>query len=165
VLHYVDENNLSWSKPWIDLLKEIKKRDLSIWHLVVCRPGANLAERVRGEGFDVLEYRPRFAWSPALCRGFGTLLEEIKPDVIHTRLSSAAFIGSYWGKKKDIPVVATVDKFPKGRYYANSTLLIAPSTAVAKHMERQGFSTNRIRIIANPVAVKKYEPNLKEREK
>lgn len=165
ILHYVDENNLSWSKPWLDLLKKIREMDGLVEHFIACRPGGALAGRARDEGFEVLGYRPMFAWSPVLCREFGSLLEEIRPDVIHTRLSSAAFIGSYWGKKKEIPVVATVDKFPKGRYYANSTLLIAPSTAVAKHMESQGFSTNRIRIIANPVAVKKYEPNLKEREK
>ncbi|MBO8154590.1 glycosyltransferase [Thermovirga sp.] len=165
ILHHVDENNLSWSKPWLDLLKKIREMDGLVEHFIACRPGGALAGRARDEGFEVLGYRPMFAWSPALCREFGSLLEEIRPDVIHTRLSSAAFIGSYWGKKKKIPVVATVDKFPKGRYYANSTLLIAPSTAVAKHMENQGFSTSKIRIIANPVAVKKYEPNSKEREK
>lgn len=164
ILHYVDENHLSWSKPWVDLLKEMRKQDETLEHVVVCRPGGTLKDRLVSEGFRVFEYKPAFPWLPPLCAAFGRILDEVRPCVIHTRLSSAAHIGGYWGAKKKIPVVSTVDKFPKGRYYTHSDVLIAVSTAVAKHLKEQGFVSEDIKVIPNPVNVEDYKRDTDRRK-
>jgi len=160
----VDENNLSWSKPWIDLLKEMRSQDGSLEHVVVCRPGGTLKERLEGEGFNVFDYKPTFSWAPAFCAGFGRILDTVRPSIIHTRLSSAAFIGGYWGNKKKIPVISTVDKFPKGSYYLRSNLLIAVSTAVAEHLKSLGFDSEKIKVVPNPVSVADYKLDVKKRK-
>jgi len=160
----VDENNLSWSKPWVDLLKEMRKQDETLEHVVVCRPGGTLKDRLVSEGFRVFEYKPAFPWLPPLCAAFGRILDEVRPCVIHTRLSSAAHIGGYWGAKKKIPVISTVDKFPKGRYYTHSDVLIAVSTAVAKHLKEQGFTSECIKIVPNPVNIENYKLDVGKRK-
>jgi len=160
----VDENNLSWSKPWIDLLKEMRSQDGSLEHVVVCRPGGTLKERLEGEGFNVFDYKPTFSWAPAFCAGFGRILDTVRPSIIHTRLSSAAFIGGYWGNKKKIPVISTVDKFPKGSYYLRSNLLIAVSTAVAEHLKSLGFDSEKIKVVPNPVNIADYKLDVKKRK-
>jgi len=164
ILHYVDENHLSWSKPWVDLLKEMRKQDETLEHVVVCRPGGTLKDRLVSEGFRVFEYKPAFPWLPPLCAAFGRILDEVRPCVIHTRLSSAAHIGGYWGAKKKIPVISTVDKFPKGRYYTHSDVLIAVSTAVAKHLKEQGFTSECIKIVPNPVNIENYKLDVGKRK-
>ncbi|WP_332637044.1 glycosyltransferase family 4 protein [Acetomicrobium sp.] len=56
-----------------------------------------------------------------------------------------------------------MDKYPKGKYYVNSSLLVAPSRAVARHMKDQGFGGEKIVIIPNPIRVADYAPKEEER--
>ena len=162
ILHYVDENMLSWSKPWLQLLEEIGKKD-DVEQAILCRPGGTLKRQAEEAGFKVFAYKPAAAWCRPLCRGFKEILEDFRPDVVHTRLSTASAIAGYWATKARIPVVSTVDKYPKGKYYVNSSLLVAPSRAVARHMKDQGFGGEKIVIIANPIRVADYAPKEEER--
>ena len=162
ILHYVDENMLSWSKPWLQLLEEIGKKD-DVEQAILCRPGGTLKRQAEEAGFKVFAYKPAAAWCRPLCRGFKEILEDFRPDVVHTRLSTASAIAGYWATKARIPVVSTVDKYPKGKYYVNSSLLVAPSQAVARHMKDQGFGGEKIVIIANPIRVADYAPKEEER--
>lgn len=162
ILHYVDENMLSWSRPWLQLLEEIGKKE-GVEQAILCRPGDTLKRQAEKAGFKVFAYKPATAWCPPLCRGFKEILEDFEPDIIHTRLSTASAIAGYWAKKAKIPVVSTVDKYPKGKYYVNSSLLVAPSQAVARHMKDQGFSDEKIVVIANPIRVADYAPKEEER--
>ena len=162
ILHYVDENMLSWSRPWLQLLEEIGKKD-DVEQAILCRPGGTLKRQAEEAGFKVFAYKPAAAWCRPLCRGFKEILEDFRPDVVHTRLSTASAIAGYWATKARIPVVSTVDKYPKGKYYVNSSLLVAPSRAVARHMKDQGFGGEKIVIIANPIRVADYAPKEEER--
>ena len=155
ILHYVDENRLSWAVPWLQLLKGLENAGLQ--NVIACRPGGTLEGLARGQGFEVATYRPFLQSVPALCRGFGKIVSNVKPDLIHTRLSSAALIGGYWGKKAGIPVVSTVDKYPKGKYYKSTDLLFACSSAVASHMLAEGFSREQVVVVHNPVEPSRYK--------
>ncbi len=163
VLHYVDENRLSWAVPWLQLLKALG--GLGIENVIACRPGGTLRPLAENAGFRVRTTLPRFAWAPCLCRSFGKILEEEKPDLLHSRLSSAAFIGGYWGKKAGVPVIATIDKYPKAKYYRNAAALFACSRAVALHMRGQGFPDNRIHLVYNPVEISRYRRDELVRQK
>ena len=162
ILHYVDENNLSWARPYVQILKELRKFETE--NIVVCRPSGTLADLMRNSGFEVHEYKPLISSMPCINRGFCEILKHVKPDLIHTRLSSAANIAGYWGKKLKIPVLATIDKFPKKKYYENATKILPCSTPVADFMEAQGFSKERILILPNAVDVKFYEKNFEIRK-
>jgi glycosyltransferase involved in cell wall biosynthesis len=155
ILHYADENLLSWAVPWLQLLEGLET--VGLQNVIACRPGGTLEGLARGRGFEVVTYRPSLQSIPALCRGFGKIVSNVKPDLIHTRLSSAALIGGYWGKKAGIPVVSTVDKYPKGKYYQNTDLLFACSNAVASHMYAEGFSREQVVVVHNPVETSRYK--------
>ena len=154
VLHYVDENNLAWSRPWLQLISFLKSKGLQ--NHILCRPGGSLDKYVIEYEFGLSTYKPLISALPQLCLGIPAIIRKTKPDLIHTRLSSAAMIGGYWGKRLDIPVVSTIDKYPKKKYYLDSEKLIPCSSAVAKHMKSLGFPESAMEMIYNPVNMDEY---------
>jgi glycosyltransferase involved in cell wall biosynthesis len=162
ILHYVDENYLVWAKPWLQLIQHLQGS--GVQNHVLCRPGGTLDRYVQEAGIGLSTYKPLVPSLPHLCLGIGALLREIEPDILHTRLSSAAMIGGYWGKRLGLPVVSTIDKYPKKKYYRNSDRLIPCSSAVAAHMKNQGFSDSDMELIYNPVDINLYRRDLARRE-
>lgn len=153
ILHYIDENNLSWAWPWVQLLNELKK---NIEIIIVCRPNGSLSNILKQNNLDVIEYKPLFTALPFMNSGFKKIIKKIKPDLIHTRLSSAASIAGFFGKKLNIPVVATIDKFPKRKYYKNVNYIIPCSKAVENHMISIGFKKENMTVIYNALNIKYY---------
>lgn len=162
VLHYVDDNVLSWGKPYVQLLGAL--RELGCENVAVCRPGGTLAGLFEGEGVEVHTYRPIFASVPGFARGLRKIIDTVKPEIIHTRLSSAAYIAGFCGKGLNIPVLSTVDKFPKRKYYEDATLILPCSTPVYEHMLSQGVPHEKMQVIPNAVDVKAYARNDSVRE-
>lgn len=154
VLHYVDDNVLSWAQPWIQTLTAL--RELGCESAVVCHPGGTLSELMRGAGFPVRLYRPLFPTCPWLSLGLKNIIGIEAPDIIHTRLSSAARLGGWQGARLSLPVVATVDKFPKVKYYERATHLLPCSTSVADHMASLGFARRDMTVVYNSIDVVRY---------
>ena len=162
ILHYVDENYLVWAKPWLQLISYLENS--GVQNHILCRPGGTLGGYVAEAGLSLSTYKPLVASLPHLCLGISSIIRRIKPDILHTRLSSAAMIGGYWGKRLGLPVVSTIDKYPKKKYYLNSTRLIPCSSAVASHMKGQGFSDSDMELIYNPVDIDLYRRDSRRRE-
>ena len=158
VLHYVDENNLTWSESWVQLLNKIGKSNVE--NVVVCRDGGTLISKLRNVGIECFTYKPRLSSLPCTAFGFDLKIKEIRPDIIHTRLSSAASIGGYWGNKENIPVAATLDKYAKYKYYKNVSVLLACSAGVMQDMINQGFPNNRIRVLHNAIDISRYKRDI-----
>ena len=158
----MDENNLTWARPWLQLVKYLEDKGLQ--NHVLCRPGGSLGGLVSENGISLSTYKPLMSSLPHLCLGIPTLIKKVKPDLIHTRLSAAALIGGYWGRRLHIPVVSTIDKYPKKKYYRQSTKLIPCSSAIADHMQNQGFSETDMQVIFNPVNVEEYRRDQQKRE-
>ncbi|MCC8184470.1 MAG: glycosyltransferase family 4 protein [Cloacibacillus porcorum] len=154
ILHYVDENNLAWGETWIQLLKKLS--DLGIKNNVVCRGGGTLAERLREENIPFDTCKPYVQSLPLTNMVLGNIIDRTSPDAIHTRLSSAARIGGWWGKVRGIPVIQTIDKYAKYKYYKNGTFYFACSRSVAEYLTAQGISETKIAVVHNPIDVTKY---------
>ncbi|MBP3837288.1 MAG: glycosyltransferase [Pyramidobacter sp.] len=155
VLHYVDENCLVWMAPWIQLLLELGH--LGVQNSVLCRRGGTLAEALRASGITAYEYNPVAQWWPAINRGIGRIIKTASPDLIHTRLSAAAKLGGWWGRRSGIPVISTFDKYPKARYYKNSDVLIGCSSAVTDHIKTLDLPHAAMTTtILNPVLAERY---------
>ena len=163
VLHYINENNLSWSETWIRLLKQLALNGID--NYVVCKSGGTLSQRLSEKGIAHTEYDVAIAWLPWMARGFGDILKVINPDIIHTRLSSAALIGGWWGKKKHIHIAETLDKRAKIKYYRNADVLFCCSTFVKNDIVQQGFDERRTCIIHNPIDFSYYRKDIKIRNK
>ncbi|MGI6075917.1 MAG: glycosyltransferase [Pyramidobacter sp.] len=155
VLHYVDENRLAWMMPWIQLLKELEK--CGVENHVVCRSGGTLSDELTRENVEHYTYNPVAQWLPAAAFGVGRLIDRVKPDLIHTRLSAAAALGGYWGQRKKVPVLSTFDKYPKAKYYRHSDVLIGCSSAVTAHVKSLGLKHAFLtETILNPVLAERY---------
>ncbi len=157
ILHYVDENRLSWAIPWIQVISSLGSK--GIHNVVVCRPGGTLPEILSSAGIEHYGYRPFVSAVPRLCAGFGKILERVGPDIVHTRLSSAAHIAGYWTKRAGIPLVSTVDKFPKAWYYKNADCLVAVSNSVLVHCSPWGLQGIPVKVIPNSLDVRHYRPS------
>jgi glycosyltransferase involved in cell wall biosynthesis len=162
ILHYVDENNLSWARPWLQLIKYLDS--CGIENHILCKPGGSLVEQVIKKNIKLSTYIPLISTIPHFCRGVSALIRRIKPDIIHTRLSSAANIGGYWGKCLGVPVVSTIDKYPKKKYYRHKAKLIPCSYAIADHMKKQGFCDSDMQVIFNPINVDEYHRDVQLRK-
>lgn len=162
ILHYIEEKRLSWALPWISLLKELERSGVE--NHVLCAPGGTLSSLLRENSIQCTEVETLLPALPAFARDFKTALDRLSPDLLHTRLSAAARIGGYWGKRKELPVVSTVDKFAKIKYYRNSDRLIACSEAVALHLRKQGVAAEKISVIYNGIQTEAFEANSTLRE-
>ncbi|MDY9921607.1 MAG: glycosyltransferase family 4 protein [Synergistota bacterium] len=162
ILHYVDENHLAWGETWIQLIKEFSRK--KIQNHVICKSGGTLAERLKEENLPHETFDIPVSWLPQTGTKLRKIIADFSPDVIHTRLSSAARIAGYWGKRAGIPVVQTVDKFPKAHYHKDADFLLTCSESVRSHMEGLGFPASKITTIFNPVDSKLYSFNSNESE-
>ncbi|MCK5318798.1 MAG: glycosyltransferase [Anaerolineales bacterium] len=163
ILHYVDEPDLAWRQPWVQLLSVLET--LGVENVLICPSGGLLEESAREAGLACRSGKAAIPWLPTCCRRIGRVFREECPDIIHTRLSAAAFVGGVWGKKFGIPVVSTVDKYPKAHYYRNAEWIVGCSSAVSDHMAGLGFSRRNIVTIHNPVDSRSYQPDAAERHR
>lgn len=157
ILHYVDENKLVWGEAWIQLIKALGRN--GVQNVIVCKSGGTLEHRLAHEGIACHVFDAPVSWLPAAALGLGRIIDRVSPDIIHTRLSSAARLGGYWGRKKKIAVVQSVDKYPKARYHKKGDLLLPCSTSVKEHMESLGFPLDKLRVVFNPLQLDRYRPN------
>ena len=155
ILHYVDENNLAWGETWIQLIKELTAQGTE--NFVICKPGGTLASRLKEEGLNFDTAAPIVQALPFTNQALGRILKREKPDIIHTRLSAAALIGGWWGRRMGIPVVETVDKYPKLKYYKDASMIFPCSTAVMEHMVNVGFPSDKCVVVYNPVDIPRYK--------
>lgn len=162
ILHYVDESYLAWARPWMQLIIALEKNGFA--NTVLCPPGGTLSGFLKEHSVPAIYASAPLPWLPPLCRDVGQAIKRAAPDIIHTRLSSAARIGGYWGKKLAVSVISTIDKYPKLKYYKNTQVAVGCSTAVTSHMIEAGFPEEQTVTIHNPVDGDFYRFNQDERE-
>ncbi len=154
VLHYVNEGNLSWAIPWIQLILGMQSKGID--NVVLCPGQGTLSAQFQERGIPVFPYKPVVSWAPWVCQGFGQLLKRLSPDLIHTRLFSAAVIGGYWGKKLGIPVVGTIDSRPKSKYFRFVDRTIAISSCIKEQAIESGMDSQKIDVIPNAIDAHYY---------
>ncbi len=162
ILHYIDADNISWLVPYIRHIKTLEA--LGIKSIFLCRPG--FAESYARENkIETYTFKPLIPSMPFLSIGFKNLIEKIQPDLIHTRLSSAAHIAGFWGKHLKIPVISTFDKPAKAKYYLNSNYYISCAEWLKNYMvNAQKLDPQKISVIHNPVDTEFFKPDLLLRE-
>ena len=156
ILLYIDENRLAWGWQLIQLIEALERK--GVHSHVVCKSGGDFAARLAREGMAHDLFDAPIAWLARSARGLERIIDSIKPDIIHTRLSSAARLGGYWAKVKNIPVVQSVDKFPKAHYHKNADFLLPCSHAIKEHMLALGFSEQKMQVVFNALDVERYQP-------
>lgn len=155
VLHYVEADNISWLKPYVEHLLSLKA--LGVEQALMCRPGT-MAQLAQENESSTITYTPMVAAIPFIDRGFPQKVREFSPDIIHTRLSSAALIAGHWSKSLGIPVVSTFDKPAKAKYYTNAAHCISCANWLKDYMvNEQNLHPENITVIHNPVNSAKFK--------
>ena len=155
VLHYVDADNISWLRPYIEHILS-----LNVDQALLCRPGGDMERMARENGILTLTCKPLAASLPFLNRGFVRAVRDFQPDIIHTRLSSAARIAGKWSKSLNIPVVSTFDKPAKAKYYVNAAHCISCASWLKDYMvSTQHIDPAKITVIHNPVNASRFARN------
>ena len=162
VLHYVDAESISWSLPYIEHIKSLEK--FGIEQALLCRPGGDVERSARENDITVFTWRPLVSGLPLLSPGFVKLIREIGPDIIHTRLSSAAGIAGFWRKHHGVPVVSTFDKPAKAKYYTRSSRCISCAEWLRDYMvNTQGMDPAMIDVVHNPVNAARFSRDMEIR--
>jgi len=155
VLHYIDCASLSWEVPYIAHMKALA--DLGVEQTLLCRAGDNLERLAKENGIPVRTWRPLIQAMPLLSPGFVPMVKELAPDIIHTRLLSAAGIAGTWRSRLEIPVVATFDKPGKAKYYKNIDHYISCTHWLKQYMaEHEGLPDEKIEVVYNPVDTARF---------
>ena len=162
ILHYIDADSISWVNAYMEHIKSLEK--FKIQQVMLFRSGGNLEEAAKNNNIEFFTWQPFVSSMPFLSHDFVNLIREISPDIIHTRLSSAAKIAGFWRKKLNIPVISTFDKPAKSKYYKNSSHCIACAGWLKNHMiKMQKFSPEKISVVYNPVDINKFSHDEKAR--
>ena len=161
ILHYVDAESISWAVPYIEHIKSLE--GFGVENILLCRSGGNLEKLADENNIKFFAFKPLISNLPLLSPNFVKIVKKISPNIIHTRLSSAAGIAGFWKVFHHLPVISTVDKYPKLKYYKNSTYILPCSESVEKFMADSGIPTDKMTAIHNSVNVKFYSRDEKIR--
>ena len=155
VLHYVDCASLSWEVPYIAHMKALA--ELGVEQTLLCRSGDNLERLARENGIPVRTWKPLIPAMPLLSPDFVGIVKELSPEIIHTRLLSAAGIAGAWRSKLKVPVVATFDKPGKAKYYRNIDRYISCAGWLKQYMsEKEGLPAGKIDVVHNPADTARF---------
>jgi glycosyltransferase involved in cell wall biosynthesis len=111
-MHYVESKELSFRVSWLGLMKELERRGID--QVLLCRPGGNLESAARERGIRTLTWAPAVSSVPALNFRYPSVVKSISPDIVHTRLSSAAAMAGFWGRRLRPPVIAALEAMASG---------------------------------------------------
>ena len=163
VLHYVDAENISWLVPYIEAVKSLEA--FGVEQVLLCRPGGEMERYTCEQGLRTLTFKPLAAALPILSPGFVKVVKSFAPDIIHTRLSSAAYIAGYWQKMLNVPLIATFDKPAKAKYYVGAARCISCAEWLKNYMVNvQGMDAAKIDVVHNPVNAAKFARNEETRK-
>ncbi|MFN3651302.1 MAG: glycosyltransferase [Armatimonadota bacterium] len=126
-------------------------------HVVVgCKEGSPLLPVMQEAGLDA---RPvAISGKANLLAPFriAALAREVKAEVIHTQLSTAAWHGAFAGRLLRLPVVAHVRALNSAFCYRGATRVIAISRGIKEHLVAQGLPGARIDVVYNGIDPDRY---------
>ncbi len=154
ILHYIESADVSFRLPWVDLMAEIERR--GVRQALLCRGGGNMECVANERGVETLMWKSLTPFFPPANLRYPLLLRRIAPDIVHTRLSNAAFTAGFWGKRLKVPTIAMLDGAYKLKYYRDADRYTACSQWAKDHIVRQGVSPALVDVVYNSIDVKKY---------
>lgn len=127
-------------------------------HRVVlgAKAASPLLEEARAMGLDARALRISGKLNALAPFRVAALAREMKADVIHTQLSTAAWHGSLAARLLGLPVVAHVRALNSPHWYRLATRIIAIAEGVKRHLVVQGVDPAKIDVVYNGVDPARY---------
>lgn len=168
ILHFINNENLSWYQMFLDTIRAQERR--GHWVKVVVPPGGVNYERLLGDNVRVRALPVRSSkfdiWS---AWRLSRILRADKIDIIHTHLTSSALLGSIAARwAGGVPCVASVLKITNKRHYMRCDRLLPCSDAVCDDLLQQGVPAGMIRRVYTGIDFERFfagfDPALNLRE-
>ena len=112
----------------------------------------------RERGIECITWRTRGKLDPLTVIRLARLLKRGPFDVIHTHLSTASLLGAFAARLVKKPSVAHVHGLNTATCFRLSTLVIAVSEAVKRHLVAQGISAEKIRVVHDGIDLSRFNP-------
>lgn len=161
VLHFLASDSLSFRTPWLDLMCALDRRGVK--QALLCAPGGNMEDTARARGIETHTCRGLVSNVPVLNPRYASIVRAVAPDIVHTRLSSAAAIAGFWNRFLGIPTLATLDKAAKRSYYDRADRCVSCSQWIKEHFVAQGYPSAHIDVVYNSIDAEKYRRDEAER--
>ena len=101
------------------------------------------------DGLIVNPVNARIHWDLIALRRIKQLIRQFTPDVIHTHLSRATWLGGHAGAALAVPVTATTHNNIKMKYCRNVDCFTVTAAHQGRYLESQGINPNYITQIPN----------------
>lgn len=157
IMRYVESADVSFRIPWIDLMLEHERRGIE--QVLLCRQGGNMERAASERGIRTHTWKSAAPFFPPANLRYPMLVRRVSPDIVHTRLSNAAYIAGFWGSRLGVPTIAMIDGAYKFKYYRRADHYTACSRWAADAMIRQGVPPGKIDVVYNSIEVGKYRPS------
>lgn len=125
---------------------------------VFCPAGRPFVDYARDRGIECITWRTRGKLDPLTVIRLARLLKRGPFDVIHTHLSSASLLGAFAARLAKKPSVAHVHGLNTATCFRLSTLIIAVSEAVKRHLVAQGIDADRVRVVHDGIDLSRFNP-------
>lgn len=125
---------------------------------VFCPSGRRMSEHLDEQGVRAVSWKTHGKLDLRTLFGLASVIRERHIEIVHTHLSSAAFLGAMAARLAHVPSVATVHGLNTATWYRFPKYLIAVSAAVKEHLTAQGIPPERIHVIHNGIICEHYLP-------
>jgi len=137
------------------LCEELQRRGHRV--TLLCKQNGNMPEIASQAGIDVRTPAISGKLNLLAPRRIATLAREVRADIIHTHLSTAALWGTLAGRLAGIPVVAHVHAMNSKLYYQFADRIVTCSAGVKQHLLTQGVAERIVRVAYNGIDLRRFE--------
>lgn len=167
VLHIICSLPLGGAENQVVTLASALGSDRYTIHVCCLRREGVQANALRARGIQVVSLNMRLRYWPIAVYRLYRLIDQLKPQIVHTHLYEAGIWGGLVGKLAGVPVVVTTEHsiaLPKRRHLPLEPLVnhftdkrIAVSEEIRQcYIKNHGVSPERIIIIPNAVDVERF---------
>ena len=153
VLQYITPSGIGGAELHVASLAE-KLRERGHEVEIICPHGRPLLTELAARGLPARAPHTYGKFDPIMVGRLTWWLRRLRPDVLHTHLSTASLLGSAAARLAGFPAVATVHGLNTRTCFNWSSHVIAVSHAVKQYLVYQGLPEHRITVIHNGVDLK-----------
>ncbi|MFQ3548881.1 MAG: glycosyltransferase family 4 protein [Armatimonadota bacterium] len=128
-------------------------------YMLFCPKDRKFISLAQDNNLDIFSWKTYGKFDPVSILKFVKLIKKQKISIIHTHLSTAAFIGSFSAKIAGVKCVSHVHGINTATSYRRADKIIAVSNAAKTHLVNQGIAEDKIIVIHNGVDIRYYQPD------
>jgi len=125
---------------------------------IFCPSGRPVARLAAAHGIENVSWKTHGKVDPVTVVRLARLMRKSRAHVIHTHLSTASLLGALAAKLAARPSVAHVHGMNSALCFRYSTVVVAVSEAVKRHLCAQGLDEKKVHVVHNGVDITEFRP-------